>query len=65
MFHPRAEIESEHFARYDSGLLQIFKLIIFASEKILNNKNAVLRRQVKYENRSLPVAVRGSETLRA
>ena len=38
---------SEYFAYQDSGLSQIFKLIVSISEKILNNRNTVVRRQVK------------------
>ena len=33
---------SEHFARQDSGLFQIFKLIVSTSEKRLNNVNVVV-----------------------
>ena len=44
---------------------QIFKIIVSASENILNNINVVVWRQVKYENSALPVAVRGSKTLHA
>ena len=65
VFEPRTAIGSEHFARYNSGLSQIFKIIVFASEKILNSTNVVVWRQVKYENSALPVGVRGSKTLHA
>ena len=37
----------EHFARQDSGLSQMFKLVVSTSEKILYNIYVVLRRQVK------------------
>ena len=38
---------SEHFARQDSGVSQIFKLMVSTSEKKLNNINGVVRGQVK------------------
>ena len=41
------------------------KLIAFTREKIVNNINVVVRRQVKEGNGSLPVAVRGSKMSRA
>ena len=37
----------EHFACEDSGLCQIFKLMVSTSEKIPNNINVVAWRQVK------------------
>ena len=41
--------ESEYFAYQDGGLSQIFKLklIVSISEKLLNNRNTVMRNQVK------------------
>ena len=48
---------TETFARQDSGVTQIFILIISNGAKILSNVNVVLWRDVKRENRSLPVAV--------
>ena len=39
VFEPRAATGSEHFARQDSGLSQIFKLIVSTSKKRLNNIN--------------------------
>ena len=55
-FESRTETASEHFAFQDSGPSQIFKLTIFASEKILNNINTVLWRKVNWEISSLPAA---------
>ena len=52
----------EHFACQNSGVSQICILIIFKREKILCNINVVVRRQVKRENNSIPVAVRVSKT---
>ena len=49
----------------DSDLFQIFKLIVSTREKILNNINVEARRQVTWGNSLLPIAVRGSKTLRA
>ena len=46
----------------DSGVSQIFVLIISNGEKILSNVNVVGLRQVQKENSSLPVAVRVSKT---
>ena len=48
-----------------NGLSQIFKQIVSTGKKRLNNINLVVRREVKYENSALPVAVRGSKTLHA
>ena len=56
---------SEHLARQDSGLPQIFKLKVFKSEKRFNNINVVVWRKVKQENSTLPVVVRGSKLLHA
>ena len=36
-FEPPTATGSEHFARQDSGLSQIFKLIVSTSKKRLNN----------------------------
>ena len=44
---PRTATGSEHFARQDSGVSQIFKLIVSTSEKKVNNINGVEWRQVK------------------
>ena len=38
---------SEYFAYPDGDLSEIFKLIVSISEKMLNNRNTVVRRQVK------------------
>ena len=46
----------EHFASQDSGVPKSFILIISNEEKILGDVNVVVRRQVKKENSSLPVA---------
>ena len=56
VFEPGAKTWREHFANQDSSLFHIFNVII-SSEKIFNNINAVLSKQVKKENSSLPVAV--------
>ena len=42
VFESRTETGSEHFACQDSGLSQIFKLIVSTSEKILNNVKEVV-----------------------
>ena len=52
----------EHFTCQDSGISQIFLLIISNGEKILSNVNVVVWKQVKRENSSLPVAVRNPKT---
>ena len=49
-------------ARMVHGLSQIFRLIVSTCEKILNNINVVLWRQVNEKNSSLPSASRGSKT---
>ena len=41
-FEPRTATGSEHFARQDSGVSQIFKLMVSTSEKKLNNINGVV-----------------------
>ena len=56
------ETGRERFVCHDSGVSQIFILIISDGEKILSNVNVVVRRQVKRENGALPVAVRVSKT---
>ena len=53
---------SEHLARQESGLSQIFILMVSTFEKILYNIYVAVRRQVKKENSSLPVAVRDLKT---
>ena len=55
----------EHFACKDSSVSQIFNLMISNGGTILSNVKVVVTRQVKRENSSLPVAVRGSKSLRA
>ena len=52
VFDPRTET-----GRQDSGLSQIYKLIVSNSAKILTNMNMALSRQVEEENNSLPVTV--------
>ena len=42
VFEPKTETESGHFACQDSDFSQIFKLIVSASEKILNNTNVAV-----------------------
>ena len=49
----------------ERDLSQICKLIVYTSQKILNNKNVEVWRQVKKENSSLPVAARLTKTSRA
>ena len=49
-----------HFSYQDSGVCQIFIRIISNREKIISNVNVVVWRQIKREDRSLPVAVRVS-----
>ena len=39
-----------------------FKRVVSVGEKMRSNVNVLMSRQVKYENRSLPVTVRGSKT---
>ena len=56
VFETRTPTGREHVACQDSGVSQIFTLIIFRSV------NVAVRRQVKGENSSLPVAVRVSKT---
>ena len=41
VFEPRTATGSEHFARQDSGVSQIFKLMVSTCEKRLNNINVV------------------------
>ena len=47
VFEARTETGSEYFACQDSALSQIFKLIVSTSQKILDNINAVVWREVK------------------
>ena len=62
VFETRTATGREHFTCQDSGVSQIFVLIISNGEKILSNVNVAVRKQVKRENSSLPVAVRVSKT---
>ena len=57
VFEQQKETGSGHFTCQGRGLSHIFKLIVSNSEKILNDINVVVRRQVKVENRLLPLAV--------
>ena len=62
VFETRTTTGRGHFACQDSGVPQIFIPSISNGEKILGNAHAVVCRQVKRENSSLPVAVRVSKT---
>ena len=62
VFGTRTATGREHFTCQDSGVSQTFGLIISNGEKIPSNVNVVVRKQVKRENSSLPVAVRVSKT---
>ena len=62
VFETRTATGREHFTCQDSGVSQIFVLIIPDGEKILSNENVVVCKQVKRANSSLPVAVRVSKT---
>ena len=62
VFESRKATGREYFMFQDSGVSQIFILIISNGEKILGDVNVVVWRQVKKENSSLPVAVRVSKT---
>ena len=62
VFGTRTATGREHFTCQDSGVSQIFVLIISNGEKIPSNVNVVVWKQVKRENSSLPVAVRVSKT---
>ena len=53
----RTETGSERFACLVSGLSHVLKLIVSTSQKILNNRNEVVWRQVKQQNSWLPVAI--------
>ena len=61
VFEQRKETESEQFLCQDSGLSQIFKVVSSHAEKILNNINVIVWRQVttivKWETSSLPGSV--------
>ena len=46
-FEPRTETGTEHYACQESGLFQVFKLIVYNSEKKLGNTNVEVSRQVK------------------
>ena len=61
VFETRTATGREHFACQDSGVSQIFKLLVSNGEKILSNVNLIMLKQVKRENSSLPVAVRVSK----
>ena len=62
VFETRTATGREHFACQDSGISQIFILIISNGEKIVSNVNVVVWIQIKRENGSLPVVVRVSKT---
>ena len=62
VFEMRTATGKEHFTCQDSGVFQIFVLIISNGEKILSNVNVVVCKQVKRENSSLPVAVHVAKT---
>lgn len=47
VFEMRTAAGREHFVYQDSGVSQIFILIIANGEKILSNVNVVVRKQVK------------------
>ena len=61
VFETRTATAKEHFVSQDSGVSQIFILIISSGEKILSNVNVVAWRRVRRENSSHPVAVRVSK----
>ena len=61
-FETRTATGRENFVCQDSGGPNIFVLIISNGEKIHSNVNVVVWKQVKRENKSLPVAVRVSKT---
>ena len=46
-FEPGTETGSEHYACQESGLFQVFKLIVYNREKKLSNTNVEVSRQVK------------------
>ena len=62
VFEKRTATGREHLACQGRVVSQIFILIISNGKKIVSNVNVVVRRQVKRENSSLPVAVRVSKT---
>ena len=62
VFETRTATGKEHFMCQDSGVSQIYILIISDGEKILSNVNVVVWRRVRRENSSLPVAVCVSKT---
>lgn len=57
LFEQRTETGSLYFSCLGSGLSEVCKLIVSTSEKILNDINVVVTRQVKVENSLLPLAV--------
>ena len=59
VFERRSATGREHFVCQDSGVSQIFILIIFNGEKILRNVNVGYAKT--RENSSLPLAVRVSK----
>ena len=61
VFETRTATGREHVTCQDSDVSQIFTLIISNGKKVPGNVNVVVRRQVKRENSSLPVAVRVSK----
>ena len=62
VFEMRTATRRENFVCQDSGVFQIFILIISNGEKLHSNVNVVVSKLVKRENSSLPVAVRISKT---
>ena len=54
-------LKSETFLSLSETFL---KRIVSVGEQMRSNVNVLMSRQVKYENRSLPVTVRGSKTSR-
>ena len=62
VFETRTATGRENFTCHESGVCQVFILIISNGEKILGNVNVVVKGQVKRESSSLPVAVRVSKT---
>ena len=61
VFETQTATGREHFACQDSGVSQIFILIIPNGEKVLSNVNVVVWRQVIRENSSLSFSVRVSK----
>ena len=63
VFKPWRETRSVPSLFQDCVLPQIFKLIVSSSEKILDNLNVVVGRQVKWQNSPPLVTVHGPELL--